>query len=121
MDQKESVRIAQEGPVVVVGFAASSITDAQVIAAASTRIRGLLEAGAPSRVVFDFSGVGFFSSQVLGLLLETRARLRATGGKVVISSLAPALQRVFKITSLDRIFEFFPTRQAAMAAVGPTN
>ena len=120
MDQKDSVRIVQEGPVAVVGFTAASITDAQVIAAASARILEVLEAGHPSRVVFDFSGVSFFSSQVLGLLLETRARLRATGGKVVISSLTPSLQRVFKTTSLDRIFEFFPTTQAAMAAAGPT-
>jgi len=118
MDQKNGVQVTQEGPVAVVGFTIASITDAQVIAAASKRIREVLDASHPVKVVFDFSGVSFFSSQVLGLLLETRARLRPTGGKVAISTLTPSLQRVFKTTCLDRIFEFFPTRQAAVAAMG---
>ena len=120
MDQKDSVQITQDGPVAVVAFAVASITDAQVIAMASKRIREVLEAGRPARVVFDFEGVNFFSSQVLGLLLETRARLQTTGGKVVLSAVSPSLHRVFKTTNLDRIFEFFPDRRAATEAVGPT-
>jgi anti-anti-sigma factor len=120
MDQKDSVLITQDGPVAVVAFAMASVTDAQVIATASRRIREILEADPPARVVFDFEGVNFFSSQVLGLLLETRARLQTTGGKVVISAANPSLHRVFRTTNLDRIFEFFPNRRAAMGAVGPT-
>ena len=121
MDQKDIVKITLNGPIAVVAFAMASITDAQVIATASKRIREVLEeAGRPSRVVFDFEGVNFFSSQILGLLLEIRARTQATGGKVVISAISPSLHRVFKTTNLDKIFEFFPDRRAAMEAPGTT-
>lgn len=121
MDQKDSVRITQDGPVAVVAFGTVSVTDAQVIATASQMIRQTIENGKPAKVVFDFETVKFFSSQVLGLLLETRSRLQAIGGRVVICAVTPALQRVFKTTNLDRIFEFFPNRQAAMEATGTTD
>jgi len=65
---------------------------------------------------FDFHGVGFFSSQVLGLLLETRSRLQPTGGKVLVSAVSPSLLRVFRTTNLDRLFGFYPDRDAAVQA-----
>jgi anti-anti-sigma regulatory factor len=46
--------------------------------------------------------------------------MQATGGKVVISAISPSLHRVFKTTNLDKIFEFFPDRLAAMEAHGTT-
>jgi len=61
-------------------------------------------------VVVDFECVKFFSSTVLGLLLDIRAKLKAYNGEVVISSINPQLYRVFKITHLDKIFKFSRTR-----------
>jgi anti-sigma B factor antagonist len=116
MDQKDNVEITLAGTAAIIAFTAPSITDAQMIAAASKRIREALGTSHPSRVVFDFGGVTFFSSQVLGLLLETRARLTTTGGKVVVSAVSPSLSRVFKITNLDKIFEFYPDKEAAVQA-----
>jgi anti-sigma B factor antagonist len=121
MDRNDSVQITQQGPVAIVAFGVTSITDAQVIAAASKRLRDTLAAGHPARVVFDFHGVTFFSSQVLGLLLETRARLQAGGGKVLISAVHPSLHRVFKTTNLDKIFEFFPSKADAVKAAGASD
>lgn len=121
MDQKDSIKITQHGPVAVVAFTMASITDAQVIAMASKRIRDFLEGEArPGWMIFDFEGVNFFSSQILGLLLEIRAKMQATGGKVLISAISPSLLRVFKTTNLDRIFEIFPNSLAAMEALDAT-
>jgi anti-sigma B factor antagonist len=121
MDQKDSIQITQHGPVAVVVFAMASITDAQVIAMASKKIHEFLEGEArPGWIIFDFEGVNFFSSQILGLLLEIRARMQATGGKVLISAVSPSLLRVFKTTNLDRIFKIFPNSRAAMEALDAT-
>jgi anti-sigma B factor antagonist len=68
-------------------------------------------------VVVDFEGVKFFSSAVLGLLLDIRAKLKTYDGEVVISAINPQLYRVFKITHLDRIFKFFPDKENAVGAV----
>jgi anti-anti-sigma regulatory factor len=54
------------------------------------------------------------------MLLEVRAKLEASGGEVVISAINPQLHRVFKITSLDKIFRFFPDSNCAVKAINRT-
>ncbi len=115
MERKPGVEIARQGDVAVAFFKSTCISDVEEIANASTQLRQYIEADPPRRMVFDFSGVKFFSSQVLGLLLEARARLEPHKGEVVITSLSPQLERVFQITNLDRIFRFYPNRGVAVS------
>jgi anti-anti-sigma factor len=58
--------------------------------------------------------VRFFSSQVLGLLLDMRSRTQPFEGEVVISAINPQLHRIFRITNLDKIFRFFPDKISAV-------
>ncbi|NLH41433.1 MAG: STAS domain-containing protein [Planctomycetes bacterium] len=111
---KEGLDIAREGSVAVATFKSPCISDAEEITNASTQLRQYIQSDPPRRMVFDFRGVKFFSSQVLGLLLEARAHLRPHNGEVAITSLSPQLQRVFKITNLDSLFRFYPDRTTAM-------
>lgn len=105
-----------EANVAVVAFKSASITDVEAIDSATNRIRTFVEENRPGRLVFDFERVKFFSSLVLGLLLDIRARLEPYQGKVVISAINPQLHRVFKITNLDRVFTFFPDKASAVKA-----
>ena len=117
MDQKVGVKITSQDCVAVVRFNAASISDVEEVAAASSQIRNFIDQNRPNELVFDFEGVKFFSSQVLGLLLDIRAKLQSRNGKVVISAINPQLHRVFKITNLDKIFAFFPNRESAVKAI----
>lgn len=117
MDEKVGVEITGEGSAAVVAFKAASIRDGEEIAAASKQIKEFIEENHPARIIFDFEGVRFFSSQVLGLLLEIRAELQTYNGEVVISRINPQLHRVFKITNLDKIFKFFPNKESAIKTV----
>jgi anti-sigma B factor antagonist len=114
MQIKEGLDIAREGNVAVATFKSPCISDAEEITNASAQLRQYIQSDPPCRMVFDFDGVKFFSSQVLGLLLEARAHLRPHNGEVAVTSLSPQLQRVFKITNLDKIFRFYPDRTAAV-------
>jgi len=107
-------QISTEDDTAVVTFGKSSISNVEDIAAAAENIAAFIDSSHPKRVIFDFKGVKFFSSQVLGLLLETRARLASYDGQVFISSINPQLHRVFKITNLDQVFRFFPDTQIAL-------
>ena len=107
---------SSEGDTAIVTFRKSSISNVEDISAAAENIAGFVEANHPKRVVFDFKDVKFFSSQVLGLLLETRAALASYDGQVFISSINPQLHRVFKITNLDQVFTFFPDTESAVNA-----
>jgi len=115
--QKVAVEITSQDNVTVVRFEAASISDVEAVTAASSQIRSFIDQNHPDELIFDFEGVKFFSSQVLGLLLDIRAKLQPYNGKVVISAINPQLHRVFKITNLDKIFDFFPDKESAVKAI----
>jgi len=117
MEEKTDVEITSEGNVAAVAFKAVSISNVAGIAAVCEKLRVFIEENHPQWIVFDFERVKFFSSQVLGLLLDVRAKLKTYDGEVVVSAIEPRLYRVFKITNLDKIFRFFPDRQSAVRAV----
>lgn len=114
MAEEIGLEITEQANTVIVAFQFASISDVDRIADISNKIKEFIDANQPHRLLFDFEGVKFFSSQVLGLLLDIRARLQKHDGKVVISGINPQLYRVFRITNLDKVFEFFPDRESAV-------
>lgn len=117
MEEIVDVKITSEDSVAVVTFKAASISDVEGIATASKYIKDFVDENHPIRLIFDFRGVKFFSSLVLGVLLEIRSKLASYNGEVSISAISPQLHQVFKITNLDKIFTFFPDRESAVRAV----
>jgi len=107
--------ILNEGSTVIAAFKSDCVSDVEQIRCASTALGEYVHRLKPRRLVFDFSGVKFFSSQVLSLLLEARAHLLQEQGQVAICALNAQLQRVFQVTNLDRVFRLHPDRQAALA------
>ncbi|MHC4087016.1 MAG: STAS domain-containing protein [Planctomycetota bacterium] len=117
MEEIVDVKITSEDSVAVVAFKTASISDVEGIATASKHIKDFVDENQPIRLIFDFSRVKFFSSLVLGVLLEIRSKLASYNGEVAISAINPQLHKVFKITNLDKIFTFFPDKEAAVSAV----
>lgn len=118
MDEKVGLEITTQGNAGVVTFQTTSITDADGIASVSKQIIKYIDQNRPIKLIFDFGKVKFFSSQVLGLLLDIRSRMEVYNGEVVISSINPQLHRVFRITNLDKIFSFFKDRETAIKTIG---
>jgi anti-sigma B factor antagonist len=116
MDDNVYTEITSENGTAVVVFKKANISEVEEINAVTGRIKDFVEKNRPVSVIFDFEGVKFFSSQVLGMLLDIRATLKKYDCKVVISAINPRLHRVFKITNLDKIFTFFPNRECAVKA-----
>lgn len=117
MGEETVGQITCEGDTAIVTFRKSTISNVEDISSAAESIVAFIDANHPKRVVFDFKNVKFFSSPVLGLLLETRARISSYKGQVFVSSINPQLHRVFKITNLDQVFKFFPDTQSAVNAI----
>jgi len=114
MDGTVDVEMSKDGDIAVAAFKSGCISDVEGIAVAGRQIKEFIEANQPRKLIFDFAEVRFFSSQVLGLLLDIRARLQDCEGEVAISAINPELHRVFKITNLDKIFRFFDDRASAV-------
>jgi anti-anti-sigma factor len=121
MDAKALTKIEARGSVSVISFVAASIGSIEDVERIGNDVRGYVEDNQPRNVVVDFDGVKFFSSQILGLLVDMWRRLKEYDGQVFISGINPQLSRVFKITNLDRIFEFYPDIESAVAAAEMKN
>ena len=117
MDEELGVEVKSEAGAAVVAFKSASVSEVDVISAASKQINAFIDENQPKKMIFDFESVKFFSSQVLGLLLDIRAKLKPNHGEVVISAINPQLHRVFKITNLDKVFRFFPDKESAFQAM----
>ena len=117
MDKEKTIEITNIGDVTIVSFNSASISGADGIEEIISRLREFVTDNRPRKMVVDFGGVKFFSSQLLGLLVDVWRRLKDYDGRLVISGINPQLGRVFKITNLDRIFEFYPDRQSAVKAI----
>jgi anti-sigma B factor antagonist len=117
MSDKGGVEITGHGNVAVVACKAAKVSNVEEILAISEQINEFIEENHPSRIIVDFENVKFFSSMVLGLLLDMRARLKLHDGEVVVSAINPQLYRVFKITNLDKVFRFFPDKESAVEAM----
>ncbi|MCK4999056.1 MAG: STAS domain-containing protein [Anaerohalosphaera sp.] len=117
MEPKDLVNIETISDVTVASFNASSICGVERFELISNRLRGYVQENKPARLVVDFNGVKFFSSQMLGLLVDLWRKTGQVNGKMLISGINPQLGRVFKITNLDKIFQFYPDRDQAVKAI----
>jgi anti-sigma B factor antagonist len=117
MDAEQIIQISTDDNVTIVSFGMETITGLSGLEQINVRLRSLIADDQPAKIVVDFDGVKFFSSQVLGLLVDVWRRLSDYGGIMLISGINPQLNRVFKITNLDKIFEFYPDRASAVKAM----
>lgn len=72
----------------------------------------------PGRVAVDLSDVNFIDSSGIGALVLGMKRCRAQGGDVRLFGLRQPVQIIFELTRLDRAFEIYASRDAALAAFG---
>ncbi|MBE9124602.1 MULTISPECIES: STAS domain-containing protein [unclassified Coleofasciculus] len=61
-------------------------------------------------VLIDFQDVTFMDSSGLGALVLALKTVRAAGGKLFVCSVNEQIKMLFELTSMDRVFEIFPTR-----------
>ncbi|KKL57020.1 hypothetical protein LCGC14_2239560, partial [marine sediment metagenome] len=73
---------------------------------------------AQRKLLLDFSRVKFLSSAMLGVLISLQKRSAGIKGRVVICGLRPELHKVFKITRLDKLFDFYDNETEALGSFG---
>ncbi len=110
--------ISKIDDVTIVNFSKRSILDSVGVEAIASELYALVDERAIKRIVLDFSDVRFLSSQMLGVLIALHKKISDLGGSFVICGLQPELHRVFKITRLDKILQFAPSQEKALAAFG---
>ncbi len=74
--------------------------DAYTAARLRDSLAGLISAGS-RHIVVDLADVSFMGASGLGVLVGAGKRLRRDGGKLLLRSAAPGVQKMIEITGLD--------------------
>jgi anti-sigma B factor antagonist len=107
------VEIEHIGDVVVVALAGKSL-DASNVKEFKQEITPILASKA--KVVF-MSQLQFVDSSGLGSLLSCLRQLQAGGGELKLCGLAQPVPTLFTLVRMNRIFDIFPTKAAAVSAL----
>jgi len=102
------------GDVVVVNLSGPTILDGSTVDALGEELFKLVDEQARRKILLDFTRVKFLSSAILGVLIRLQKRVASIKGRMALLGLRPDLHKVFKISKLDRLFEFFDNEQDAL-------
>lgn len=84
----------------------ASRIDAAVAIQFKDRVRELTADG-PMRVILDLSQVSFLDSSGLGAVVAAMKQL-GDGRRLELAGLTPNVQKVFRLTRMDRVFTIHP-------------
>jgi anti-anti-sigma factor len=76
----------------------------------------LFDESAP--VVVDFAMLSYISSAGLRVLLLAARRSKATGIPLALGGMSKPVDEVFKISGFAKLFQIYPDRSHALAALG---
>ncbi len=68
----------------------------------------------PSRVILDLAQVEFIDSSGLGAIVAAMKQLGG-GRRLDLAGLTPTVEKVFRLTRMDTVFNLFPTLDDAIA------
>lgn len=69
-------------------------------------------------VVFDLSGVSYFGSVFMAMLVRCHKLVKTRGGVMVLCGLHPLARDLLHITALDTLWPIYETREQALEAIG---
>lgn len=69
----------------------------------------LMDAQGHGMLVVDLSKVTYMSSAALTAMLSIRKKMEEKGGAIALSGITPNLEKLFKVTSLHKLFVFADT------------
>ena len=104
--------------VTVASLTESTMLDSRSIETAGEELFRLPDQLHKRKLIVDFCEVKFLSSQAIGVLLDLRKRVEAIRGRLVLCGVSKDIMKVFRITNLDKVFEFFPDDASALKTFG---
>jgi anti-anti-sigma factor len=78
-------------------------------------ISGLLQdADSKPRVVMDLGQTEYFTSDLVGAILQSRRAVIERGGQLVVCNLSDFAQQIFEVTKVNTLCQVYETRDEAV-------
>lgn len=104
------------GDATVVSFSQPNFLEESVLQEIQDGLDAIVRSDADRFLILRMDAVRFVSSRFLGLLVKLSG-MRRGGGKIALAGLQENLKEPFRITRLDRRFDFYNSVEAALAAL----
>ncbi len=69
-------------------------------------------------IIFDFEGTSFMDSSGIGVIMGRYRRISVSGGKIAVTHLNTAIDRIFRLSGLYKIVTLFSNNEAAIEEFG---
>lgn len=66
------------------------------------------------KLIMDFQEVNYLNSMGLGVIAATLKKLKKSKGDLKLINLSPAVQELFELTRLTKVFEIFDSEESAL-------
>lgn len=110
------IMIQTIGRVTIVDFIDAAIMDTLQIQQIASELYDLVDKQDRKQILLDFTNVKFLSSQTLGVMLNLHKKLTERKGWLGVCGLKEELHKVFKLTRLDKLFNFYEDEEQALRA-----
>ena len=116
MSAYQHIEVNEVDGVLVIRFREDKLVEFDVVADVQRELAQVVEAEKPTKVLLSFAGVRLISSTALGAVLSLVNRTKAVGGAVKFCELPPIVQRIFKMTELETLFDLRTDEAAGLQA-----
>ncbi len=116
MSELRHIAINVVDDICVVHLLDNRIVDDMNIYELGLELFSLVEQNGYSKILLNFTSVGFLSSAALGKLIMLYKKVAVRNGVLKLCNIAPDIRELFTMMNLDRIFEICPNEAAALAA-----
>ena len=65
-------------------------------------------------IIFDFEGTTFMDSSGIGVIMGRYKSISISGGKIAVTHINTAVDRIFRLSGLYKIVKLFSSNQAAI-------
>lgn len=104
--------LEMENNVTVLTFRSKQILDSVLIGRIKTELLGLIQDGI--KIVLDYKGVTYQSSEMLQGLIRTDTAIKKAKGKWRFCNMHPDIYEVLAVTRLNKLFDIKATRYDAL-------
>ena len=111
------LQVHEDGGVVRVSLRDANMLDDAEIQEIRSQIGTLIQKRATPKLVLDFSHVERLSSTALGALIVLREKIQGRSGQLALAGVSAHVRRIFAISRLDTLFQFYATPEQAQAGL----
>ncbi len=72
-------------------------------------------------IVFDFKKVSLMDSSGIGMVIGRYKKVKFSGGKVIVAEANETVKKIFEMSGLNKIIDFYKDLETAICVLGGTN